>query len=273
MWFKLSCIVLIIHTYLLLSNSNPIADLEDGIALNEFVAFRSGDYKHDCVEATAKTERSAIYKIVIPSYSEDPFKVVCDAETQGGGWTVILKRMDGSVSFYRNWRAYKKGFGDFDGEFFLGLDKIHALTSEESQELLVLLEDFNGNSTYEKYDKFAIGDESEGYALNILGKASGTAGDSLRIHHGKNFSTFDHDSTGGCAKGSHGAWWYENCHRRYKGIFIAFKAALITFYPFSNLAGKYNSTERGKGVNWQSWRGWEYSLKSATMMIRPKGFA
>jgi len=61
--------------------------------------------------------------------------VACDAKTQGGGWTKILSRMDGSVDFYRNWNTYKNGFGDLDGEFFLGLDKIHALTAEFSQHL------------------------------------------------------------------------------------------------------------------------------------------
>jgi len=50
--------------------------------------------------------------------------------------------MDGSVDFYRNWTAYKNGFGDMDGEIFLGLDKIHALTTERKQELLVVFEDF-----------------------------------------------------------------------------------------------------------------------------------
>ncbi|KAH8262885.1 hypothetical protein KR044_001315, partial [Drosophila immigrans] len=112
----------------------------------------------------------------------------------GGGWTIILSRMDGSVDFYRNWDAYKKGFGDLDGEFFLGLDKIHALTADFSQELLVVLEDFEGNEVFEKYDKFAIGDEDDDYALHTLGMASGTAGDSLRMNHRQKFSTFDRDN-------------------------------------------------------------------------------
>jgi len=96
--------------------------------------------------------------ILVPSYSEHPFRVTCDAKTQGGGWTIILRRMDGSVDFYRNWTAYKNGFGDMDGEIFLGLDKIHALTTERKQELLVVFEDFEGDEKYELYDEFAIGD-------------------------------------------------------------------------------------------------------------------
>ena len=40
-------------------------------------------------------------------------------ETDGGGWTVLLKRQDGSVEFYRNWADYKSGFGNLEGEHWL----------------------------------------------------------------------------------------------------------------------------------------------------------
>ena len=45
------------------------------------------------------------------------FDVFCDQTTDGGGWTVFQKRLNGSVDFYRYWNDYKRGFGDLNSEF------------------------------------------------------------------------------------------------------------------------------------------------------------
>ena len=70
-------------------------------------------------------------------------------ETDGGGWVVFQRRMDGTVDFYHNWTDYVKGFGDLNGEFWLGLNKIHRLTAIKKHPnnitLRVDLEDFEGD--------------------------------------------------------------------------------------------------------------------------------
>ena len=100
------------------------------------------------------------------------FDVFCDQTTEGGGWTVFQKRMDGSVDFYRYWNDYKCGFGDLCGEFWLGLDKIHRLTSDDKNVLRVDLEDFEGNTAYAEYNLFGVMSENDKYKL-ILGSYSG----------------------------------------------------------------------------------------------------
>ena len=70
------------------------------------------------------------------------------------------------------------------------------------------------------------------------------------------FSTLDKENDNStaykCAEEYHGAWWYNRCHE-------------------SNLNGRYvNGIHdiEGDGVNWKSWRGHNYSLKTTDMKIR-----
>ena len=100
------------------------------------------------------------------------FDVFCDQTTAGGGWTVFQKRLDGSVDFYLNWSDYKHGFGNLNGELWLGLDKIHRLTPDNNNMLHVDLEDFEGNTAYAEYNTFGVMSENDKYKL-ILGSYSG----------------------------------------------------------------------------------------------------
>ena len=106
-------------------------------------------------------------------YSIDPdglgsFQVRCEMSS-GSGWTVIQRRLDGSVNFYLGWSQYKSGFGDLNGEFWLGLDKIHRLTKSGLHVLRVDLMDFNNAHAYAQYTTFKISDESSRYTLNVGG--------------------------------------------------------------------------------------------------------
>ena len=107
-----------------------------------------------------------------------PMQVLCDLITNGGGWTVFQKRLDGSVDFFRNWESYKNGFGDLNGEFWLGNDKLHRLTFSNDVMLRVDMEDFDGNITYAEYTTFQVADEADKYRITF-GGYNGTAGNSM----------------------------------------------------------------------------------------------
>ncbi|XP_015291720.3 ficolin-2 isoform X1 [Macaca fascicularis] len=185
-----------------------------------------------------------------------PLTVLCDMDTDGGGWTVFQRRVDGSVDFYRDWAAYKQGFGSRLGEFWLGNDNIHALTAQGTSELRVDLVDFEDNHQFAKYRSFKVADEKEKYNLVLGAFAEGSAGDSLTSHNNHSFSTKDQDNdlnTGNCAVIYQGAWWYRTCH-------------------VSNLNGRYLRGAHdsfANGINWKSGKGYNYSYKVSEMKVRP----
>ncbi|XP_055591116.1 microfibril-associated glycoprotein 4-like [Uranotaenia lowii] len=181
--------------------------------------------------------QSGIYQLQPQNLSLRSFKALCDNDYSDGGWTVIQNRFNGSVDFYRGWKDYEEGFGDLEGEFWLGLEKIHQLTSFKRHELHVLLKDFEGNSKVAKYDDFRVADKAEKYTLESLGEHGGTAGDSLHYNRGEKFRTFDSDTARSIAKLFGGAWWYHSL-----------------FQPQSNLNGKYTVEgvdSRWKGMFWR----------------------
>ena len=105
-------------------------------------------------------------------------QVFCDMTTDGGGWTVFQRRLDGSVDFYLDWASYKNGFGNLSREFWLGNDNLHRLTAANDVILRADLEDFDGDIRYAEYTTFKVADESDNYRL-LIGGYSGTAGDSM----------------------------------------------------------------------------------------------
>ena len=193
-----------------------------------------------------------------------PIQVFCDMETDGGGWTVLLKRQDGSVDFYRNWIDCKNGFGNLEGEHWLGMDNMYLLTnlSGVTAQLRVDLADWEGNTSFAKYDQFSVGDEDSDYTLSVSGyQSASTAGDSLTYYHnGQRFSTPDRDNdvTGDhCAVDTHGPWWHRSCYH-----------SLLTGKYYTSGGPRYTAPH---GINWSSWNEWYYSLRVAEMKIRPGG--
>ena len=92
--------------------------------------------------------------------------------TAGGGWTIFQRRIDGSVDFYRGWQDYKIGFGNLDREFWLGLDKMHRMTTNAKNVLRVDMEDISGKTAFAEYNSFGVTSERNKYRLS-LGTYSG----------------------------------------------------------------------------------------------------
>lgn len=51
-----------------------------------------------------------------------------------------------------------------------------------------------------------------------------------------------------------GGWWWKSCGRGLNGLYL---------HDPQDLTAR-------QGIVWFRWRGWDYTLKKATLMIRPK---
>ena len=82
----------------------------------------------NCKEILERGNKDTGVYTIKPPKAAEPFKVLCDMDTKGGGWTYFMRRFNGSQNFFQNWEEYKNGFGDLEGEFWLGLEHLYELT-------------------------------------------------------------------------------------------------------------------------------------------------
>ncbi|XP_077379884.1 fibrinogen-like protein 1 isoform X1 [Festucalex cinctus] len=222
----------------------------------------------DCSEVfTDGNVASGLY-VIRPDGFPTALSVYCDMNN-GGGWTIFQRRRDGTQDFDRAWVEYKHGFGDLhspDGEFWLGNDALHHLTSQGKHDLRINMEDFEGKESFAEYKNFKVDSETDLYRLH-LGEYQGNAGDALADQHaseqqvpgsssdGVKFSTYDKQpgGDGKCVRHSKSGWWFTRCDS-------------------GNLNGHYYKgpyqAMRDDGMVWYTWHGWWYSIKSVVMMVR-----
>nr|XP_058934148.1 tenascin-X isoform X2 [Kogia breviceps] len=212
-------------------------------------------FPRDCGEEMqngASTSRTTT--VFLNGNRERPLNVFCDMETDGGGWLVFQRRMDGKTDFWRDWEDYAQGFGNISEEFWLGNEALHSLTKAGDYSLRVDLRD-GDEAVFAQYDSFQVDSANEYYRLHLEGY-HGTAGDSMSYHSGSVFSARDRDPNNlliSCAVSYRGAWWYRNCH-------------------YANLNGLYGSTVDHQGVTWYYWKGFDFSVPFTEMKLRPRSY-
>ena len=130
----------------------------------------------------------------------------------------IQRRISDSVDFDRDWDDYVNGFGDVDGNYWMGLEEIHRLTTTHDVSLYVDIETFEGEPFTLKLQTFSVGNAASNYAWHFSGYSQSSDRVKHNIFYGDNgmmFSTRDQDndeSYSNCASDYFsGGWWYKMC--------------------------------------------------------------
>ena len=153
-------------------------------------------------------------------------------------WILIQRNGGyGTINSYANWTDYENGFGNHNSIYWIGLRKMHNLTTVTPHRLAIVLwyqlenhaaADIHRRltlnvNTYQRitlsFDYFAVGDADSKYALYVGGGVSDNEQlwefvEDIIASNGTGFSTRDrdHDSVDeNCALSYHGGWWYNMC--------------------------------------------------------------
>lgn len=218
-----------------------------------------GVYPKSCEEQHALHPQSpsGVYQLrLIPSGPVTP--VYCQLITEHSTlparlWTVVQRRLNGSVNFSRPWDDYVQGFGDPTGDYWIGLEHLHVLTTRGCK-LMITMQDYNGANASIVYASITVRSVTFNYELGITANWTGSAGDSLSAANGIGFTTYDKDHDEhylNCARlHGGGGWWYTDC-------------------GLSRLNGKFAPTPRrdDEHITWHSWKHTDDSLKSSSMVI------
>lgn len=183
--------------------------------------------------------------MIAPGGQQHPILAHCIGE-----WTTIQRRHDGSIDFNRSWDEYGHGFGTPSGEYWIGNDVLHHLTTDNCTSLKIIMQDIYDNTWEAVYSDFVVGAREDGYRLSISGY-SGNASDALDYQNHMQFSAIDVDrdiSNTHCAGNYEGGWWFSHCQH-------------------ANLNGRYNL-----GLTWfDATRNEWIAVKSSHMMISKRG--
>ncbi|XP_026490105.2 protein scabrous [Vanessa tameamea] len=129
------------------------------------------------------------------------------------GSTLLQRRYNGSVDFNRKFNEYVRGFGEPASEYWIGLESMHQLTSDNCSSMRIDMTDIYGSWWYAEYEYFVVGSADTGYVLDIAG-FKGNASDAFEYQNHMEFSTIDRDrdiSNTHCAGNYEGGWWFSHC--------------------------------------------------------------
>lgn len=143
--------------------------------------------------------------------------------TTVNGWIVFHQKITNSFNYNLTFDEYKAGFGDAQSDFWLGLERVHRLTSNGTYRMRIEMQLVRNLEWYSvEYSSFSIDSEANGYAIHVAG-CTGDACDpfdsplnnNTKQNHMK-FSTWDRNNNEipgkwNCALLPGAGFWFNSC--------------------------------------------------------------
>ncbi|XP_068237414.1 serine-rich adhesin for platelets-like [Palaemon carinicauda] len=196
-----------------------------GVATSATVCSATGNPGVNCMCPASCFEHGPTFSgvaIICPISNCPPVTVECQ-----DGWTTLVFRDTTSnmlTDFGRSWQEYKQGFGSAPGEYWLGNEYLHAITTNAPHEMRIYGLHPDGSERQLFYGGFSVGSESTMYSLSVSNfDATSSTGADVFVSapepdwnlDGASFSTMDSDNDnlgGSCSAFANDAgWWFNSC--------------------------------------------------------------
>ena len=155
----------------------------------------------------------------------------------------IQRRVSDSIDFDKDWHDYVYGIGHVNGNYWMGLEAIHQLTTAHDVSLYVKIHTYEGEPFTVKLETFFVGNATTNYTINF----SGYSQSSTRLKRdlfpvelaGTMFTTRDrnNDLSGeNCTSDyQRGGWWHRGCgsnnlNGNYEGNVIPTATGILVKY-------------------------------------------
>ncbi|XP_046581857.1 ryncolin-1-like [Haliotis rubra] len=155
------------------------------LCLPAFTGGKCETRMEDCTDVSLYVGNSTGTYTVWPTKAAQPFDLECQ------GVTAMIMFRDKTISgceaepvTYLDvpWADYKSGFTHSNCYMWLGLEKMHALTSVRAYLLYISLKNFDSTPGQVSYNTFSVGDEATEYRLSVSGfTGDGVFGDRFNL--------------------------------------------------------------------------------------------
>ena len=151
--------------------------------------------------------------------------VACDQVTTRGLWTVLMRRVDGNLSFHQSWQNYTKGFGDFGNgltNLWIGVDPWYTLSFIGASRYRIELFTHSGKSCVAETSFSYLLGGTQFYMITFRQAfspiRSPDISSSIKEHNNQRFylDNVRRDPLG-CSNRYTGGWWYHrgSCNHFY----------------------------------------------------------